>query len=129
MLHDRESALEVDRNHIVPLLFGHVENHAVPENSGTGDHNVQSTKIIHGGLNDLLATFHAGDRLLTGDGNTAGLLYLGDHLIGHGIVDAGAVNVDARVHDHHLGPLCRHHHSHAAADPPAGAGYDGDFVR
>ena len=124
MLDDGEGALEVDGNHVVPLLLAHVKNHAVAENAVAGYHRVQLAVVVNGGLDDGLTALHGGYRLLAGHGLAAGLANLRRHLLGDGLVGAAAVQVGAGVNYHYFGALGGHLQGHALANAASGAGYD-----
>ena len=112
---------------VVPFRFRHVEDHAVPEDTGAGYNDVQLAEVIHGRLDDLLAAFHLSDRLHAGDGVSAIRLDLVHHQLGHRLVFATAVHVDTRVNDHHAGAFGSHEFGDASANATAGAGDDGHF--
>ena len=123
-----EGALQVDGDHVVPLLLRHVENHPVAQDAGAGYHGVQLAKVVDGGLDYLLPAAHGGHRLHAGDGAAALLPDFRYHLLGDGTVGAAAVHVDARVDDDHLRALLGHQLGNAASHAPAGTGNDGYLV-
>ena len=55
-----------------PLLLGHVEDHAVSEDSRHADQNVYLAEFIYTRLDDVLATLHGGNRFVVGDGVATG---------------------------------------------------------
>ena len=64
MLPSSEHTFQVDVDDIVPLSLAHVEDHAVPQNAGDMDQNVQPAEGINSGLNDALPAVHGGDGLV-----------------------------------------------------------------
>ena len=119
---------QVDRYHIVPLFFGHVEYHPVSQNAGAGDHNVQLAIIVYGRLNDGLAATHGSDGFHASHCRSVRFGYLIDHLLGEGLVHPSAIDVHAQVNHHHLGSFRGHQHGDAPADATARTSYDRYFV-
>jgi hypothetical protein len=111
-----------------PFLLGHIEDHPVTEDTGAGNHNVELAEVVYGGLDNGLAALHGSNGLGAGDGRTAVFVDFGGHDLGDGLVEPGAVNVDAGVNDDHLRAFFGHEHGDATADTPAGAGDDGYLV-
>ena len=128
MFDNRESTFQVDRDHVVPLFFGHVENHSVAEDPRAGHNDVQPPVVVHGGLDDALASGHSDNRLQACGCRAAGLLDLRHHRLGDGLVGPGTVHVDPWVNHHDLGPFLGHQLGYPPADTPAGAGHDGHLV-
>ena len=128
MLHNGESALQMHRDHVVPLFLGHVEDHPVPQDAGAGDHDVQPSVIIDGRLDDPISTGHAGDRLHAGHRRSTSLGDLSHNLLGDRLVGAGTIYVNTRVYHHHLGPFLSHHLGHSPANATAGTGDDGNLA-
>ena len=81
----------MDGYDVVPFLLSHVEDHAVSQDTGDADQNVDLAKVVDAGLNDVLATFHGGDGVIAGDGVATGCLNLADYFVGRALVTAGAV--------------------------------------
>ena len=123
-----ESAPEVDGDHVVPLLFGHVEYHPVSEDAGAGDHDVQLAEVVNGGLDYVLASGHGDNRVGVGHGLAPRGLDLRDHAFGQGVVRAGAVDIHSGVDHHYLRALFSHKLGDAGADAPARAGDDRYFA-
>jgi len=115
-------------HHLIPLLLAHVEDHPVAEDAGVVHEDIDAAELIDGGLDDVLAAVHRGDRVVVGDGFVAFRHDLGDDLIGGAVVVARAVRVDASVVDDDLRAFFRHQESDATPDAAAGAGDYGDFV-
>ena len=55
----------------VPLLLGHVEDHAVAQDAGVVDDDVDAAEAVDRGLDDGLPARHGGDRLVVGHGLAA----------------------------------------------------------
>ena len=113
---------------VVPFLLGHVENHAVAQDSGAGDHYVQPAEVVDGGLDDFLATLHGGDRLHARHGLAASRPDFLGHLGSYRVVLAGAIHVDAGVNDDHFCAFCGHFLGNTAPDAAARAGDDCHLV-
>ena len=75
--------LQVDSNHRIPLIFGHVEQHPFPEDASDGHDAVDTAPGVHGGTDYAAATIHRGDVVRYGDGFAAGGHDLCDHAIGN----------------------------------------------
>ena len=114
---------------VVPLLLGHVEDHAVAEDAGDVDEDVDAAEGVDALPDHVLAALGGRDAVVVGDGVPAGGLYLVADDIGGAVVVAGAVDADAGVVDDDAGALLREEHGHGAADAAAGAGDDGVAVR
>ena len=112
----------MNRHHAVPLFFGHIENHAVAQNTGHGHHNIQFTEAIQSGLDDGFPACHSCHRLHAGHGLSTCCFDFGYHIPGNGIVGSGPVEVNPGVDDYHLGSLGRHQQCDAAPNAAPGAG-------
>ena len=123
MLDHREGTLQVHLDYRVPLFFRHVEYHAVSEDTRAGDDYVELAEAVEGCLNDGLASFHCGDRLVAGGCLAAVGADLIDNAVGEGNGAAGAVKVGAGVDYDDLSAFLGHEHGDAPADAPAGPGY------
>jgi hypothetical protein len=66
-----EVSLKVNRNHTIPFLFAHVEDHAVPQVSGVVDQDVQPPEIIEGLLDGALAVVVLSDVSIVRHSSTA----------------------------------------------------------
>ena len=124
MFDHREGPLQVHRDYVVPLFLGHVENHAVSQDSRHRHHDVQLAEVVHRRLDDLLAAVHGGHRLRAGYGSAARLANLIDHLLRHRDVSPGSVNVHAQVAHHDLRAFRCHQLGDTTSDAAPGAGYD-----
>ena len=78
----------VDRDHVVPFLLRHVEDHPVPQDAGAGDNNVQLAEVVDGRLDDCFPALHRGDGLGAGGGRASRLVDLRRHHLGDGLVEA-----------------------------------------
>src|SRR6185369_9548888 len=115
---DREGALEVGVDDRVPLLLGHVEDHAVSEDAGVVDDDVDPAEGVHRGLDDRLPTGHAGHRVVVGHGIAARLGDLLHDLIGRLPVGPGPDLAAAVIVHHHPGPVLRHQDGDLPAHSP-----------
>ena len=111
-----EGALEVDGDHVVEFLFGHLEEGAVADDAGVVDQDVEAAEAVEGGLGELL-----GDRPV---GHAAGDSRSGVANVAHHFSDQ--VRLGA-VH-HHLGAFGGERLGEAAAESTGGARHDGDLV-
>ena len=59
--------LEVDGDDGVPLLLGHVDQHAVAQDPGVVDQHVEVAERLHGGVDHPLAALPDGDGVGVGD--------------------------------------------------------------
>ena len=107
-----------------PLFGRHVEDHAVAQDAGDVDEDVELAEVVERHLDDALARVHLADVLETGDGVAALALDLVDDFLGRAGFTAAAVHVHAGVDDDDLGALGRHVDGDAAADAASGAGDD-----
>ena len=125
-----EVALEVDVDDGVPLVFGHVEDHAVAKDAGDVDEDVDAAEGVDALADHVLAALGGGDGVVVGDGVAAGggssyggrCADLVAHLVGGAGVVSGAVDVDAGVVDDDVRALLREEQGDGAADAAAGAG-------
>ena len=99
---DGEGALQVGRDHRIPLLFAHVEEHPFAEDARHADDAVDLAKAIDRGLHDARAARHFGDAIGVGNGLAAEGFDLGDHGIGHLTGRLLSVHRDAVIVDHDL---------------------------
>jgi hypothetical protein len=63
----------------VPLLLGHVEDHALAQDPRAADDDVEVAEATEGGVHDRLAAGHRGAALRVGDRPAAKRLDLRDH--------------------------------------------------
>ena len=121
-----EGALEVHLDHRVPLRLAHVGEHAVAQDAGVVDEDVEAAEGVDGGLHEALGAVPVADVVGVGDGLAAHGLHLVDHLLGRAGVVALAVHRAAEVVDHDLGAVVGEEERVLAADPPPGARDDRD---
>ena len=93
-----EAALEVDADQLVPLLLGHVEDHALSQNAVGADEDIEVAEGVDRCLDGALGGVHVGD--VAGDGD--GLSAVGDDLVDDGLdpgrIHAGAAfNIEAGI--------------------------------
>ena len=121
-----ERALEVDLDDRVPLLLGHVHEHAVAQDAGVVDEHVEAAERLDGGVDEALGALPVGDVVAVGDGLAAHRLDLVDDVLRRAGRLTRAVHLAAEVVHHDLGPVRRQHQRVLAADAPARAGHDRD---
>src|SRR5271163_1545996 len=124
MTRDIETALQVHGDDRVPVLFIHVEDHAVAENSGVVHHDVELAEIIDGAFDNALGSFEIGDAFEVGHGLAARRADFFHHVFGRGARLPGAVEMPTEVIDDDLGAMLRHQDRFLASDAAARAGYD-----
>src|SRR5439155_23957608 len=84
-----EVALEVHGHDLVPLLLAHVEDHAVAEDAGVVDEDIDPPEFVDCGLDDVLPAVHGRDGVVVCDCLVALGLDLGDDLVGGAVVVTG----------------------------------------
>ena len=127
MLDTGEGALQVNGNNVVPFLLCHVEDHAVSQDTGDTDQDVDLAKVVDAGLDDVLATFHGGDGVIAGHGVSASCLDFVHYFVSRALVTAGAVQGCSEVGDDDTSAVGGEGLGNAPTDAPAGAGYDRCF--
>src|SRR3990172_194156 len=120
-----EVALEMDVDDRIPLLLAHVEDHAVAQDAGDVDEDVNAAEGVDALPDNVLAALSRGDAVVVGDRVAAGLLDLVRYLLRGAVVVPGAIDADPRVVDDHVGALLREKDGDGAADAAARAGDDG----
>ena len=120
--HHVEVPPQVHRDDPVPLLFGHVVDHAVAQEPGRVLDDVQAAEGVHGLLNHAVHRRQIGDAFGVGDRLAAGRADLVDHRLGRARIRALAVDAAAQVIDHDLGPLARRDQRDVPPDAASAAG-------
>src|SRR6185295_14801225 len=69
---DGVRALEVHADHVVPLGFGQVEDHARPPDAGVVHDDVDAAPLVEGALDHRFAALGRGDVAAVGNGFAAG---------------------------------------------------------
>src|SRR5690606_30864827 len=110
----------------VPLLLGHVREHAVTEDAGVVDEHVQAAERLDGLVHHALGTLPVADVVAVHDGLAAHAADLLDDLAGGARTAAGAVHLRTQVVDDDLGALLGHHQRVLTADATTSAGDDDD---
>src|SRR6185437_3617755 len=96
-----EGRLQLTGDDVVPLLLGHVHEHAVAEDAGVVDQAVDLAVGVDGGVEQGLGTGHRPDVVRPGHRLPAGRHDLVDDGLGDGRVGPRAVGLAADVvHDH-----------------------------
>jgi hypothetical protein len=117
-------ALQVDVDHRVPLVLGHVDDHAVTQDPGVVDEDVEVTEGLDGGVDEPLCALPGRHAVAVGERLASHAVDLVDHLLCRRDVAAGAVGRAAEVVDDHLGALGGEEDGVLAPDPPPGPGDD-----
>ena len=106
----------------VPVLFRHVEDHPVAQDTGVVHDDVELAEGIAGALDDAFGRLEVGDAVAVGDGLATGLLDVVDDLLSRTLTRAGTVEMCAEIVDDDLGAVLGHQQSLFAADAAAGSG-------
>ena len=108
----------------IPLLLGHVGQHAIAQDSGVVDHRVQVAERLDRGVDQPLRTFPRGDTVSVGNGIATHRLDLLNDLFGRAEIAASAIDVAAKVVDHDLRAVGSQTEGMFAPDPSTGSGHD-----
>src|ERR1700736_1661618 len=122
-----ESALEMDAEDRVEVLLAHVEDHAVAQDSGVVDHDVELAEVVQRALDDALGGLEIADALEVGARFAAEAADFFDPFLRRRARLAGPVEVAAEIVDHDLGSLPGQQQRFFAADTASGARDDRDF--
>jgi hypothetical protein len=121
MAADIESALEVHGDHCIPLRLGHIEDHAISQDAGHVDNDVDAAKLFHRLVDHLLGLVIFRDVAIVSHSMTArGLDFINDLLRGRGILPLACERNTQVVDDDRCTFACQRH-CHAAPDPSPGA--------
>src|SRR5437588_5496066 len=71
MTADVEGALQVHGDDCVPFLLAHVEDHAVAQNAGRIDDDINAAQLAHGTVNHGAHSFMISHAAVVGDGAAA----------------------------------------------------------
>ncbi len=121
--------LQVDVDDAVPLLLGHVDENAVPQDAGVVDEDVEIAEGFDGGVDEPLAALPVAHVIGIGQSLAAHLLDLVDDLLRRAAVVTRPVDGAAEVVHDDLGALAGKEQRVLAADAATGAGDDGRLVR
>ena len=116
------------RDDRVPVLLAHVEDHAVAQDAGVVDDDVELAEVIDRAIDDALGGLEVGDALEVGDCFAARRADFLDHVFGRRARLPGAVEVSAEVIDDDLGAVLRQQQRFFASDTAAGAGDNRNFA-
>ena len=90
---------------VIPLVFAHVEQHALAKHACRADDTVDRTPVVDGGGDDLLANVELGDVASDGDSAAALCRDLGDDGVSDLARWVAAVHRHAVVGDDNVGTL------------------------
>jgi hypothetical protein len=121
-----EGALEVDLDHRVPLRLAHVGEHAVTEDAGVVDQDVEPAEGLDGGRDEPLGAVPVADVIGVGDGLAAHGLDLVHDVLGRALVVALPVHRATEVVDDDLGAVVGQQQRVLASDAPSRTRDDGD---
>ena len=112
---------------IVPLLLRHVENHAVAQNPGDIDQNIELAEFLDGLIDEALAAFHGRDVHVVGGRFPARGLDLLDHLVGRRLGFLLTRDGNTEIVDDHGRAVRRQQFGYSATDTASAAGDCGYF--
>ena len=115
-------------DHRVPVLFIHVEDHAIAQDAGVVHHDVELAEIIDRAFDDALGSFEIGDAFEVGDRFAAGGADFLHHVFGGRARLPGAVEMSAEIIDDDFRAVLRHQQRFLATDTAACAGYHRNFA-
>jgi hypothetical protein len=124
----REVALEVDGNHGVPLVLGHVHDHPVAEDSGVVDEDVEPAELLDRLPHEPFRAREVGDALAVRRRLAARGADLLDDLLGRAEIGALAGDPGAEVVDHDRGSRIGERERMRAANAAPGSRDDGDLA-
>ena len=124
MSHHIERAVEVDSHNGVPLFFAHVEDHAVAEDAGGVDEDIEPAELFYCSADDPRRSAELRDGVVACDGLPAVLLDLADDEVGGCCGRLRTVHTATEVIDDDRGAFFSKELRHAAAYPASSAGYD-----
>ena len=110
----------------VPVGLAHREHHAVTEDAGVVDQDVEATEGLDRLLDHGLGFVEVSDVGAIDDGFATHALDLFDDLFGRALIGAGAIGGTAQVVDDDLGSVLGQHERMLTADASTGSGDDGD---
>src|SRR5208337_5549577 len=119
--------LEMHSDHVVPFLFGHVENHAVAQDAGDVDQDIELAEFLDRLVDEALAAFDGGDIHVIGNGVAARGLDFLDHVVGGRLSLLLARDRDPKIVDYYCASLRGECPRDAAADAATAAGDSGYF--
>src|SRR6266511_2763904 len=123
----REVAFQVHLDHRVPFVLFHVDEHAVTQDPGIVDEDVQAAECCDGAVDQALRAGEIGDVLSVRNGRAAeGLDLPHDVVRGAGVGALAGQRRAQVVHDDLCAGTCQRK-SVLPADPAAGAGDDCDL--
>ena len=108
----------MDSHNGVPLFFAHVEDHAVAEDAGGVDEDVEPAELFYCSADDPCRRTELRDGIVACDGLPAVLLDLADDEVGGCCGRLRTVHAATEVVYHDRGPLFGKELRHAAAYPP-----------
>ena len=117
-------AVQMHRDHRVPVILGHLVKNAVTQNAGVVDHAIDAAKIIQRALDDAFSGSPGGYRISIGHCGAARSLDLIHHFLRRTRAVRTQLTTQPRadVIDHHLRASGSHRQRHLAPDAAACAG-------
>src|ERR1700722_17954171 len=108
--------LQVHPDHVVPFLFRHVEDHAVAQDAGDVNQDVELAEFLDRLVDESLAAFDGGDIHMIGSGVATRALDFFDYIVGRRLRFFLSRDRDAKIVDYHCASLCGECPRDAAAD-------------
>ncbi len=111
-----EVTLEVNANHLVPVVFGEIHQYAVAQDTRVVHQHVQIAEGFERAVHEIGRAVPGGHVVVIGDRLGAHGRELRDDLFGRARFEGRAVQSPAEVVDDHLGPFGGEEQSVLAAD-------------
>ena len=119
-----ETTVQMDLQHLAPVVGGELVERNAVEDAGIADHGIESPEGVDSGIDDRLAALRAVDRVVRCDRASACAGDLLDHLVGHARVGTLPAHRATQVVDHHRSASPRQIERVEPAEPASGARHD-----
>ena len=119
--------LQVHADHVVPFLLRHVEDHAVAQDAGDVNQDVELAEFLDRLVDETLAAFDGRDVHVIGNCVAAAALDFLDYVVGGRLRFLLPRDRDAKIVDYHCASLRGECPRDAAADTATAAGDGGYF--
>jgi hypothetical protein len=121
----RKRSLKVHLDHRIPLVLGHIRQHAVAQDAGIVDEDIEPAEGVDGLLDHGLRALPIAYIGRIGDSRAAGLLDGVHYGRGCSCIGARAIDAGADVVDHDLGAMGRKQEGVLASESSPGPRHDG----
>ena len=127
MPHNRESALKVHRNNVVPLLLCHVVKHPVTQDAGDSNYDVNAAELVLCRFDDALPTVPSRNGIGRCDCVATSRNNVIYYLLGDRCRTTSAVQFSTDVIHDHTRPICRQFFGDSPTDASPGTSDYCDF--